>query len=196
MSELATEDQLPSKILHHRPRYRALLSISGLVLTGTIAAACGSSTAAPPAGTGTGTSATTPAAVDTTTDAKFGTILVNGKGFTLYRLSTDSTNKSACNSACAKVWPPLLMTGSGSAVAGSGVTGLGTIKVSEGEQVTYKGMPLYTFIGDTSAGQVNGQGVKDTWGTWFAIVTKASTTTAPAGVTTTTTGGGGGGVGF
>jgi hypothetical protein len=88
------------------------------------------------------------------------------------------------------------MTGSGSPVAGSGVTGLGTIKVSEGEQVTYHGMPLYTFVGDTSAGQTNGQNLKDTWGTWFVIVTKASTTpttTAPAGATTTTVPSNGGG---
>jgi hypothetical protein len=79
------------------------------------------------------------------------------------------------------------------------VTGLGTIKVAAGEQVTYHGMPLYTFMGDSSAGQVNGQDLKDTWGTWFVIVTKASTaptTTAPAGGATTTTAPGGGGVGF
>jgi predicted lipoprotein with Yx(FWY)xxD motif len=180
-----------------------LLGISGLLLIGAIAAACGSQAASPrttkpatPGGSGT---AATTVAVDTTSSAKLGTILVNSKGFTLYRLSTDSMDKSVCTAACAVVWPPLLVTGSGSPVAGSGVTGLGTIKVAGGEQVTYHGMPLYTFTGDTSAGQANGQDLKDTWGTWFVIVTKASTaptTTAPAGGATTTTAPGGGGVGF
>jgi len=123
---------------------------------------------------------------------------VTSKGITLYRLNKDSMNKSVCTSACAKVWPPL-MTGSGSPVAGTGVTGLGSIAVAGGRQVTYKGMPLYTFVGDKSAGQVNGQDLTDTWGTWFALVTKASTaptTMPPAGGATTTTAPGGGGVGF
>jgi predicted lipoprotein with Yx(FWY)xxD motif len=31
-------------------------------------------------------------------------------------------------------------------------------------QVTYSGKALYWFTYDTAAGQVNGNGVKDTWG--------------------------------
>jgi predicted lipoprotein with Yx(FWY)xxD motif len=125
-------------------------------------------------------------------DVSLGTILVDSQGFTLYRLNKDSMNKSVCTPACAKIWPPLLVTGSGSPVGGSGVTGLGTIKVAAGEQVTYKGMPLYTFTGDSSAGQTHGQNVTDNWGTWFVVVTKAP---AGGGVTTTTAAGGTG-VGF
>jgi predicted lipoprotein with Yx(FWY)xxD motif len=202
MNQFSSEDQLSYKARRHSPRHRALLRVSGLLMIGTIAAACGSSTTGATTSTaaagGTGTAATT-TAVNATSNAKLGTILVNSKGFTLYRLSKDSMNKSVCTSACAAVWPPLLMTGSGSPVAGSGVTGLGSIPAAGGaRQVTYNGMPLYTFTGDNSAGQVNGQDLTDTWGTWFVLVTKASTaptTTAPAGVTTTTSGGGGG-VGF
>jgi predicted lipoprotein with Yx(FWY)xxD motif len=203
MNQFSTDDQTASPARRHSPAHRALLGVSGLLLVGTVAAACGSTTASTTTTTsaapGDSGSAATTVAVDTTSSAKLGTILVNSKGFTLYRLSTDSTNKSVCTAACAVVWPPLLVTGSGSPVAGSGVTGLGTIKVAGGEQVTYHGMPLYTFTGDTTAGQANGQSLKDTWGTWFVIVTKASTaptTTAPAGGATTTTAPGGGGVGF
>jgi predicted lipoprotein with Yx(FWY)xxD motif len=199
MNQVPTEDQLASKVRRHSLGHRALLSISGLLAIGTIAAACGSPTTTKPAAAGAaGTSATATAVINSTSNTKLGTILVTSKGFTLYRLSKDSTNKSVCTSACAKVWPPLL-TGSGSPVAGSGVTGLGTIAVAGGRQVTYHGMPLYTFVGDKSAGQDNGQDLTDTWGTWFAIVTKAATTPttkAPAGGTTTTTAPGGGGVGF
>jgi hypothetical protein len=80
-------------------------------------------------------------------------------------------------------------------MAGSGVTGLGTISVAGGEQVTYHGMPLYTFTGDTSPGQTNGQNVTDTWGTWFVVSTSGGTGggTGAGGTTTTTTAGGGGG---
>lgn len=198
-----TQTEWTGKVQRPIGSRRRLLGISGLVVMGTLAAACGSktgsSTSTKPAAAGSpGTSATATAVINTTSNAKLGTILVTSKGITLYRLNKDSMNKSVCTSACAKVWPPL-MTGSGSPVAGTGVTGLGSIAVAGGRQVTYKGMPLYTFVGDKSAGQVNGQDLTDTWGTWFALVTKASTaptTMPPAGGATTTTAPGGGGVGF
>jgi predicted lipoprotein with Yx(FWY)xxD motif len=192
MSESSTEQTPLSTQRRPGPRRRALSGVSGLLLIGTIAAACGSGTpSTPPAAGGSGTTAGTATAVDTATKAGLGTILVNSKGFTLYRLNKDSTNKSNCDTACAQVWPPLLVSGGGSPMAGSGVTGLGTITVAGGQQVTYHGMPLYTFTGDSSAGQVNGQGVTDTWGTWTVI-----STSAPAGGTTTTTAPSGGGPAF
>lgn len=182
-----------SKLWQRLPRRWTLRSISGLVLIGTVAAACGSNSSSPAASDSTqgntGTQAST-ASVNMTSNGSLGTILVNSHGFTLYRLNADSMNHSTCNSACQAVWPPLMATGS--PTAGSGVSGLGTITVGAGKQVTYKGQPLYTFTGDSAAGQANGQNVKDTWGTWFAVVTQA-----PAGTgSTTTTSGGGGGIGF
>lgn len=208
MNQFST--QHPSKARRRSPWLRGLLSISGLLVIGTIAAACGSSTASP-GGTSAGGSATTTtggsgstsaALVSTTNNAKLGTILVNNKGFTLYTLA----NNAACDAACSAIWPPLLVTGSGSPNLGSGMAGLGTVAGTGGQQVTYNGMKLYTFTADTSPGQATGQGVTDQWGLWSAVVTKASTTpatsspatTAPpsGGNTTTTAGGGSGGVGF
>ena len=188
MNEFSMEQDLPANVRRHRPRRRALGTVSGLLLVGTIAAACGSGSGSgsPPAGGG-GSSGVTVEAKTTS----LGMVLTNSKGFTLYRLNKDSMNHSNCDSACLQTWPPLLVTG-GSPVAGSGVSGLGTINVAAGKQVTYHGMPLYTFTGDSSAGQTNGQNVTDQWGTWFVITTQA----APAGggsTTTTTTGGTGGG---
>ena len=43
----------------------------------------------------------------------------------------------------------------------------GTIKRPEGTlQVSFDGMPLYTFAGDSRPGQANGQGIG---GVWFAV---------------------------
>jgi hypothetical protein len=35
--------------------------------------------------------------------------------------------------------------------------------------VTYAGHPLYTFIGDTKAGQTSGEGLTDFGATWDAV---------------------------
>ena len=165
------------------PRRRALLGISGLLVIGTVAAACGSSSGTPT--TSRGNSAVL---ISTANNSKLGTILVNNKGFTLYTLR----GNAPCAAACSAIWPPVL-SGSGSPVGGSGVSGLGTTHASGHLEVTYHGVPLHTFSGDKSAGQTTGQDLKDTWGTWVAVITKASTTTTttPAGGSTTTTGGGG-----
>jgi predicted lipoprotein with Yx(FWY)xxD motif len=205
MNQFSTEDQSAARVRHHSPWRRAWLSLSGLMIVATMAAACGSSPSTPVVSGG----APAAALVSTTNNAQLGTILVNNKGFTLYTLR----GNAPCDAACTAVWPPLLVTGSAKPNLGSSVTGLGTVKVSGGEQVVYNGMALYTFTGDSSAGQVSGQDVTDTWGTWFAAVTKASTaptttppaggtssttvsTTVPTGGTSSTTGGGGGGIGF
>ena len=52
--------------------------------------------------------------------------------------------------------------------SGSGVSGsFGTVQRPGGEmQVTFDGMPLYTYSGDSSPGQANGQGIQ---GIWFAV---------------------------
>jgi predicted lipoprotein with Yx(FWY)xxD motif len=159
-----------------------LIAVSGLFAAGVIASACGSS-ASPtsPGGGGSSTTlATATALVKTKPNTKLGTILVNSKGLTLYHFTADTATTSACTGSCASVWPPLLMTGSGSPVGGSGITGLGTIQVAAGRQVTYHSMPLYTYSGDKSPGQTNGQGIE---GKWFAVVAGNSTT---GGATTTT----------
>lgn len=190
MSEFPTA-QRPSTLGRRTPRRRAIWGISGLLAIGTLAAGCGSGSNNPPAAgaSGGGSSAT----VATKSNAQLGTILVNDKGFTLYKLSTDSAGKSSCDTACEQVWPPVVVGSGGTPTAGSGVSGLATITSAGGQQVTYNGMPLYTFTGDSSAGQTNGQNVKDSWGTWTVVVTKA----ASGGATTTTAGStGGGGVGF
>jgi predicted lipoprotein with Yx(FWY)xxD motif len=58
------------------------------------------------------------------------------------------------------------LTAKGEPTAGEGLQSslLGTTTRTDGTtQVTYKGMPLYHFAGDTKPGDVNGQGVGDVW---------------------------------
>lgn len=111
------------------------------------------------------------------TNAKLGKILVSGK--TLYTLSTGN---AACTAKCLTVWPEVLLPkGVTKATAGKGVNAskLGTIARSGGTlQVTYGGKALYSFAGDSGAGQANGNNVTDTWGTWSAVVTAKTSGTA------------------
>jgi predicted lipoprotein with Yx(FWY)xxD motif len=100
--------------------------------------------------------------------AKLGTVLVNEHGFTLYRFTPDTTTKVACTGTCASLWPPLVVSGETPTPTGSaGIVGLGTVRDPDGAvQVTYRGHPLYTYIGDTKPGSAHGQGLKDKW---FAV---------------------------
>jgi len=95
------------------------------------------------------------------------TVLVNAQGMTLYSLSGEHGGKFICtSSACTAVWHPLTApSGTPSGSVGS----LSTVKRPDGTvQVTYKGMPLYTFGQDQSPGEAKGQGIKDV-GTWTVV---------------------------
>jgi predicted lipoprotein with Yx(FWY)xxD motif len=117
-----------------------------------------------------------------------GSILVNTKGQTLYVFQKDSGGRSSCSGSCAKVWPPYLTTKSPKAGSGASASKLATVKRADATmQVTYAGHPLYTYTADTSAGQVNGNGINSYGGIWNAVQPNGSK--APAG---TSSGGGGG----
>ena len=124
----------------------------------------------------------------------WGATLTLKDGDTLYRLTKDSTDKSTCTGKCATVWVPVVLAAGQKAPVGDGVSHLGSFTRSAGvRQVTYEGIPLYTFIGDKKAGQVTGN-VKDTWGQWWSINpsspktppkkkgSSTTTTTAPGGI--------------
>jgi predicted lipoprotein with Yx(FWY)xxD motif len=49
---------------------------------------------------------------------------------------------------------------------------LGTARTPNGAlQVTYGHWPLYTYSGDASAGQANGQGIQSFGGVWHPLAT-------------------------
>lgn len=93
------------------------------------------------------------------------TILTTTKGRTLYSLSAEKKGRFICTAACLSIWHPLVVK---AGVKPTGPVKLGTIERPDGRtQVTYKGLPLYSFGGDTKAGQTSGEGIKDV-GTWHA----------------------------
>jgi predicted lipoprotein with Yx(FWY)xxD motif len=99
-----------------------------------------------------------------------GKVLVDARGHTLYLFDKDKRGMSACYGACAAYWPALLSPAK--ARAGSGVRAslLGMTRRANGQrQVTYAGHPLYTFAGDTKAGQTTGEGLKDFGAAWDAV---------------------------
>jgi predicted lipoprotein with Yx(FWY)xxD motif len=101
--------------------------------------------------------------VKTATVARYGKILEDSKGLALYY---DTANRPpshwACTAGCLAAWPPLVLPKGHKATAPMGVTGISAIKGPSGEQVTWKGKPLYTYVGD-SAGKVTGQGIGRIW---------------------------------
>lgn len=94
-----------------------------------------------------------------------GSILVDGRGMTLYLFTKDSPNTSVCEGQCLVNWPPLL----GEPTAGEGVddSKLGSFQRADGRtQATYNGWPLYYWINDAAPGDTTGQNVQ---GVWFVL---------------------------
>lgn len=141
-----------------------LSACSGAPTTSAPAASAPAATSAAPASS----AASAPAEADATAlavkmaDSSLGSILVDGKGMTLYMFTKDSANTSACSGECLAAWPPLL----GKPTEGSGVddSKLGSFQRTDGStQATYNGWPLYYWKGDAKAGDVTGQNVNSVW---------------------------------
>lgn len=107
-----------------------------------------------------------PAYTIRTSNTSLGEILVDGRGYTLYRFTSDSGNESACYGTCAANWPPLVV--SDTIAIPKGMPGdIGIIlRTDNSTQVTYNGMPLYYYARDAKPGDTTGQGVG---GKWFVV---------------------------
>lgn len=98
-------------------------------------------------------------------DAKLGRYLADGQGRTLYFFSNDAQNLDACQGPCLANWP-LLNTDQLQLPSGLNPADFTLVTHSSGaKQWMYKGWPLYRFIQDVRAGDVQGEGVN---GVWFA----------------------------
>ena len=129
-------------------------------------AACGGATATSTTSAGGG-NATTPsptssATVISATVSGHGAVLVAGfNSMTLYQFDQDTagSSTSACTGGCITTWPPLTVPAGTSPTAAAGITGKwATITRTDGKgtQVTFNGLPLYFYSGDTKPGDANG----------------------------------------
>ena len=108
------------------------------------------------------------------------TVLVNRKGLTLYSLSAETRGRFICTTKfCLSLWTPLDVT---KGTRPMGAAHLSTVKRPDGRiQVTYRGLPLYTFNEDRKPGDVKGNGFKDV-GVWRpAFPTRTSSPPPPPG---------------
>jgi predicted lipoprotein with Yx(FWY)xxD motif len=134
------------------PAFRLILALLASAIL--LIAGCTSSGTNPSPSSGAASSA-----AGVTVGTSSGAVLTGPNGMTLYTHAGDSATSSTCTGGCATAWPPLTTTGQ--PTAGAGVTGqLGTLTRADGTtQVTYGGLPLYYWQGDTKVGDVTGDGV-------------------------------------
>jgi predicted lipoprotein with Yx(FWY)xxD motif len=100
----------------------------------------------------------------------YGRILVDGKGRTLYLFTHDKGSRSRCYDACADAWPPFLTHGEPTGRSGADAQLVGTTRRKGGaRQVTYKGRPLYYYVGDRKPGQVLCQAANEFGGYWYVV---------------------------
>jgi len=88
-------------------------------------------------------------------------------GWTLYMYPPDKQRRVSCTQVeeCEQAWPPLFLGAGHNVLAGPGVNKalVGTMPGDGGRIVTYNHWPLYYYVGDRKAGQVNGQGQGFNW---------------------------------
>jgi predicted lipoprotein with Yx(FWY)xxD motif len=102
--------------------------------------------------------------------SRYGRVLTDGAGRTLYLFTREPSARSRCYGACAKAWPPLIARGRLAAGRGARDGLLGVTRRRDGRrQVTYRGHPLYYYVGETRAGQILCQNVVEFGGTWLVV---------------------------
>ncbi|MCZ4245869.1 hypothetical protein [Pedobacter punctiformis] len=97
------------------------------------------------------------------TDAKFGTIITDKSGKTLYFFSSDAAGIPTCTGGCETVWP-LYYSADLSSDTRVNASEVGEVTRTDGrKQSTYWGYPLYYYQNDAAAGDVKGDGVGGIW---------------------------------
>ena len=94
-----------------------------------------------------------------------GKLLANPHGMTVYYYSEDKPGSgvSACTSACATAWPPVLApVRFPASVKQPGPLGV-IIRPGGIRQLTINGFPIYRYAGDKMPGQATGNGLEGEW---------------------------------
>lgn len=114
----------------------------------------------------------------------YGPVLAAPDGKTLYMRLGDAPQHAGCISTCMLAFPPELTNGAPQAGGGILAAYLGVLTAPvKGEQIAYSGHPLYTYSGDTIAGEINAQG---DGGIWFAVTPVGGPLRTPSTSPTTT----------
>lgn len=105
-------------------------------------------------------------AVKIATKDGVGSYLTDMEGKALYWFTKDASGKSACAGPCVEKWP-LYYRESVAAPKELKSDDFGTITREDGKkQSTFRGYPLYYWMGDAASGDMKGQGLN---GVWFVI---------------------------
>jgi predicted lipoprotein with Yx(FWY)xxD motif len=154
-------------------RSKPILILGSALLLALAVAACGGDDDSDSAsGEGSGAAQT----VATESIPGVGDVLVDSSGMALYTNDMDTRSKIACTDQCLTEWLPLAApSGAQPSSDGSAIEAkLGTVKRPDGSsQVTFGGLPLYTFA-DDSPGEVTGNGFSDSFGGTNFVWTVAS----------------------
>ena len=158
---------------------RLVAGVGGALGAALLVAACssgssstGAAASGSPAGasSSSGSASASGATVIETASSSAGAFLTDGSGRAVYLWAKDTGDMSNCSGACAGAWPPVTASGTVTASGGAKASDLGTITRSDGtKQVTYDGHPLYYFVGDSGAGQTNGQGSDNFGAKWWLV---------------------------
>ncbi|WP_316804559.1 hypothetical protein [Pedobacter nototheniae] len=97
------------------------------------------------------------------TDAKFGSVLQDKDGKSLYFFSSDAAGTPTCTGGCETTWP-LYYSADASTDLNLNKAEVGEVTRADGrKQSTYRGYPLYYFSGDAAKGDVKGDGIGGIW---------------------------------
>jgi len=145
---------MTASMSHARRSSVALAAVAALALTAAVPAVAGGGSTVVKAGRAGGSP-----------------VVVNSHGRTLYILAPETTKHLLCTGGCLSVWLPVKTGRTTKLKAGSGVKGrLGRFSRGGGSfQVTLRGLPLYTYIGDSGSGTATGVGLKTNGGTWRTL---------------------------
>lgn len=108
-------------------------------------------------------------------------VLVDSEGHTLYTAEVEEGGQIRCVDACTSLWEPIIASAAEvDAVSTALRDELGVVdRPDGGSQLTYNGLPLYTFA-EEGAGELRGDGISDDFqGThfeWSAATTAESGT--------------------
>jgi predicted lipoprotein with Yx(FWY)xxD motif len=143
--------------------------------------ACGNGGSSTAAQSGSGTAGGKAASGLTVAQTSLGKVLVDGRGLTLYMLSADGHDHSTCSTQCLQFWPAVAPghADKTSVTTGKTATPDGTAIATVG------GHPVYTFSQDQQPGDVNGEGINEFGGVWYAVSPTGQpvigTTSSPSG---------------